>query len=119
LKYPTHNTPSSQQSLKWVTITHPHHPLYGQQVEIVRIRRGVDPDLIVRFPDGLHAAVAMSLTDYAVSAEDDLSPVPIHLLDFNGLCQIVQFIDRIRQEKCDLATVSEGRPSSVANSDYD
>ena len=32
----------------FVTITHPHHPLHGQTAEVIRIRRGVDPDLIVR-----------------------------------------------------------------------
>ena len=29
-------------------VIHPHHPLYGQQVEIIRVRRGPDPDLIIR-----------------------------------------------------------------------
>jgi hypothetical protein len=105
--------------LGWVTITHPHHPLCGQQVEVVRIRRGADPDLIVRLPDGLHAAIAMSLTDYAASPEHDPPPAPMHLLDFNGLRQIIQFIDRIRQEGRYPATDSEGEPCSSTDSGYD
>jgi hypothetical protein len=102
-----------------VTITHPHHPLYGQQVEIVRIRRGTDPDFIIRLPDGLHAAIAMSLTDYAAPSDHDPPPAPMHLLDFNGLCQVVQLIDHIRQEGRYPAGDSEGRTCSFANSGYD
>jgi hypothetical protein len=49
--------------LEWVTITPPHHPLCGQRCAVVRIRRGVDPDLILRLADGTHAAMAMSWTD--------------------------------------------------------
>jgi hypothetical protein len=81
-----------------VTITHPFHPLCGQQVEIIRIRWGADPDLIVRLSDGLHAAVAVDWTDYAASTDLDPPTVPPHLLDFDGLCQAVQLIERIRQE---------------------
>src|SRR5437588_105797 len=60
---PQYTTSLSQLSLEYVTITHPHHPLSGQRCEVVRIRRGVDPDLIVRLRDGSHAAIAMSWTD--------------------------------------------------------
>ena len=45
---PQHTTPLDQPSSGFVTITHPHHPLRGQRVEVVRVRRGADPDLIVR-----------------------------------------------------------------------
>src|SRR6266700_5225917 len=40
---PKYTTPSSPRVSGWVTVTHPHHPLYGQQVEIIRVRRGADP----------------------------------------------------------------------------
>src|SRR5260221_3785475 len=40
---PKYTTPSSPRVSGWVTVTHPHHPLYGQQVEIIRVRRGPDP----------------------------------------------------------------------------
>jgi Family of unknown function (DUF5372) len=82
-----------------VTITHPHHPLCGRQVQVVSIRRGRNPDLIVRLPDGSHAAIAMSLTDYGAST----GPVPIpvtapHLLSLPGLRQLAQLMERRRQE---------------------
>ena len=81
-----------------MTITHPFHPLCGQQVEVVRIRWGTDPDMIIRLPDGVHAAVAVDWTDYATSTDLDPPSVAPHLLDFDGLYQAVQLIDRIRQE---------------------
>ena len=82
-----------------MTITHPYHPLCGQQVEIIRIHhRGADPDLVVQFPDGLHAAIAMSWTDYVTPRGFELPSAPPHLLDFDGLRQAIQLIDRIRQE---------------------
>ncbi len=78
-------------------ITHPHHPLYQRHVEIIRIRRGTDPDLIVRLPDGTHAAVAMSLTDYTGST-DPLAIDSPALLALAGLRQLVQLIDQWGQK---------------------
>jgi hypothetical protein len=81
-----------------VTITHPHHPLRGHQVQIIRIRRGVDPDLIVRLPDGSHAAIAMSGTDYAQLPPLAASSGSPPLLALDGLRQAVQFIARLQRE---------------------
>jgi hypothetical protein len=88
-----------------VTITHSQHPFRGQQVEVVRLRRaagGADPDLIVRLPDGVHAAIAMSSTDYGGAAARALmaSPapaVPPPLLDLDGLRQAAQLIEQLRR----------------------
>ena len=82
----------------FVTITHPHHPLYRQRVEVLRIRRGIDPDLIVRLPDGLHGAVAMSWTDYVGDSDlpsDDATP----LLTLTGLRDLVALIDQWAQQQ--------------------
>jgi len=83
--------------LEWVTVTHPHHPLYGQQVQLIRVRRGPDPDLIIRMPDGYHGAIAASLTDYAGISEADLGAAELPLLSIEGLWQIAQFIEQQRQ----------------------
>ena len=92
---PQHTTQSSHPPSGSVTITHPHHPLRGQRVEIVRLRRGIDPDLIVRLPDGRHAAIAMSSTDYLSSPEDPPRTAAEHLLDLGGLRSVVQLLDLI------------------------
>jgi Family of unknown function (DUF5372) len=76
-------------------VTHPHHPLPGQQVMVIRIRRGPDPDLIVRFPDGFYGAISASWTDYAAV---DMAPVPNPppLLDLFGLRQMAQLVAQLR-----------------------
>jgi hypothetical protein len=81
-----------------VTITHPHHPLSGQQLPVVCVRNGERPDVIVRLPDGSHAAVALSATDAAADAAAGVPPVvAAHLLDLHGLRQMAQFIDGLRR----------------------
>ena len=84
-----------------MTITHPHHPLQGQRCEIVRLRRGVDSDLILRFPDGSHTALAMSWTDYGEApGRPPASSAPdLPLLDLQGLRQIVHLFDHLRQDE--------------------
>ncbi len=75
-------------------MTHPHHPLCGKQVQIIRVRRGSDPDLIIRMPDGYHGAIAASLTDYA-GASPEASDLPAQpFLAIEGLWQIAQFVEQ-------------------------
>ena len=83
-----------------MTITHPHHPLRGQQLPVICVRRGENPDIIVQLPDGSHAAVALSATDYTVasSAPSLLAALPPHLLDLQGLRQMAQLIDALRRQ---------------------
>ncbi|MEE8291559.1 MAG: DUF5372 family protein [Candidatus Tectomicrobia bacterium] len=83
-----------------MTITHPHHPLCGQRCDVVRIRRGVDPDLVIRLADGSHAAIAMSWTDYGeASGHAAASTGPdLPRLDLQGLRQIVHLLDQLRQD---------------------
>jgi hypothetical protein len=80
-----------------VTITHPHHPLFGQQVEIVGLRRGEVPDLILRLPDGTHAAIALSLTDASGPPAETTAPDPLPLLAIEGLRQAADLIMQWRQ----------------------
>jgi hypothetical protein len=85
--------------LGFVTITHPHHPLCGQQVAVLRVRRGTNPDLIIRLPDGSHAAVALALTDYAGTSDlRTSSSATSDLLDIEGLRQAAQLIAQCRQQ---------------------
>jgi Family of unknown function (DUF5372) len=82
-----------------VTVTHPHHPLNGQRVAVVRVRRGVVPDLIVRTRDGLHFALAMDWTDYrAPSTTTPALPAP-PLLAVDGLRQLAQYVAHVRADE--------------------
>jgi hypothetical protein len=74
----------------------------------VRIRRGNDPDLIVVLPDGRHAAIALSSTDYASDLENPLSVAAEHLLDLDGLRRVIQLLDRLALP--DRATSTAGDP---------
>lgn len=80
-------------------MTHPQHPLCGQRVTVIRVRRGVvDVDLIIRLPDGYHGAIAASWTDYAGGAAHlpEGSAIPPPLLDPVGLARIAAFVARRR-----------------------
>jgi hypothetical protein len=84
--------------LGFVTITHPHHPLSGQKVALIRLRRGSNPDLVVRLPDGSHAAIAVSLTDYGRASDESGSPpLSSSLLDLEGLRELARLIAQLRQ----------------------
>jgi hypothetical protein len=100
-------TTSSCSPSGFVTITRPNHPLCGQQVEIIRIRRGIDPDLIVRLPDGQHVAIAMSGTDYSNPGQSAASLSIPHLLDFQGLLQTAELVEHmIPQDHTDPSILS-------------
>jgi hypothetical protein len=65
-------------------------------VEIIRIRRGPDPDLIIRHLDGYHGAIAASWTTYASSPDAGPSEKP-PLLDLEGLCQLARVIEQLQE----------------------
>ena len=77
-------------------MTHPYHPLCGQQVEIIRVRRGPDPDLIIRHLDGYHGAIAASWTSYA-STPGPLPSEQPPLLDLEGLCQLMRLVEQLQE----------------------
>src|SRR3989440_11775813 len=78
-------TPFTKPSVEWVTVTHPHHPLHGQRVRLIRVRRGPDPDLLIRMPEGYHGAIAANLTDYAGPVDPYLCVVALPLLSIEWL----------------------------------
>jgi len=80
--------------VEWVTVTHPYHPLHGQRVQLIRVRRGPDPDLIIRLSDGYHGAIAASLTDYNGPPDPDVSTMDPPLLSIEGLWRIAQWVQQ-------------------------
>ena len=81
-----------------MTITHPHHPLRGQQLPVFCVRHGANPDVIVCLPDGSHAAVALSDTDRAAPSTTDQPAVASHLLDLGKLRQLARFVADLRRQ---------------------
>jgi hypothetical protein len=71
--------------------------LCGQRIEVVRVRRGADPDLIVRLPDGRHAAIAQSWTTepHRPAAERPAAAAP--LLAADGLRELAALVARLRE----------------------
>lgn len=65
-------------------------------MEIIRVRRGPDPDLIIRQTDGYHGAIAASWTTYA-STSDELVREKPALLDLEGLLQVVRLVEQLAQ----------------------
>ena len=84
--------------MEWVTVTHPHHPLHGQRIQLMRVRRGPDPDLIIRLPDGYHGAIAASLTDYHGPPDPDAYTMDPPLLSIEGLWRIAQWVQQQQHE---------------------
>jgi hypothetical protein len=48
-------------------------------------------------PDGRHAAIALSSTDYASLLESPPTVAAEHLLDLDGLRRVIQLLDRLAQ----------------------
>jgi len=96
LGHPELTAQIGQSDSGWVTIAHPHHPLHGQQVEIVFVRRGSDPDLIVRLPDGQHVAIAQSWTQDGPLPVPGPPEAPPRLLAVDGLRQAARLVASLR-----------------------
>ena len=80
-----------------MTVSHPHHPLCGQRIEVVRVRRGADPDLIVRLPDGRHAAIAQSWTTEPHRPAEERPAAVASLLAADGLRELATLVARLRE----------------------
>src|SRR5262249_46207518 len=106
--YTTH--PSYPQSAT-ATITLPGHPYRDQQVEVIRVGKGDDPDLLVRLPDGSYLVLAMRCTAYLDGRPppaSEPSPAPLDtgpLLHPDGLRRMAQFVARL------LATPGSPQPA--------
>lgn len=95
--YSQDTTPFDKPSTEWVTVTHPHHPLCGQRVEVIRVRRGPDFDLIIRMVDGYHGAISAHWTDYAPPSDGASIPESPPLLALDGLWNIARFVEQRRK----------------------
>jgi len=78
-----------------ITITHPHHPLNGQTLELIGVLRGPNSRLIVKMPDGSRAQVVRDWTDYAQLSGDVELPAASHLLPVEGLRELIKIIAQV------------------------
>jgi len=90
-----HNTSEVGTEPTHITITHPHHPLNGQRLELIGVFRGPNSCLIVKMPDGSRAHVVRGWTDYAQLSGDVELPAATHLLPVEGLRELIKIIDQM------------------------
>jgi hypothetical protein len=92
-----HDTPRLKVPPAWVTVTHPHHPLHGQKLEVVRFFGS--KYFLVRRPDGGGLAqISQSWTDYGGEQYQPHTGGSDHLLDIDGLRDIVKIIAQLVKE---------------------
>jgi hypothetical protein len=96
-----------------VTVSHPHHPLRGRRVEVVRVRRGTGPDLIIRLPDGRHAAIAQSWTTEPHRPATEHPAAAASLLAADGLRELAALVAHLRERGCAKNEVTTNTPGSV------
>lgn len=81
-----------------ITITHPHHPLSGQRIELLNVLRGPNSRLVVKMPDDSRALLPRDWTDYGCPAESCESVRVTHLLPVEGLRELIKIIDQTERE---------------------
>ena len=94
-----HNASVKGAERSHVTITHPHHPFNGQKCELIKVRRGPNPLLVVKMSNGKEARLPRDWTDH------DVSTAPDFLLSIEGLRELLKIIDQKERETLkDLGT---------------
>lgn len=93
-----HTTRAEGTQPKRVTITHFHHPQFGETVELISVLRGSKSRLLVRMSSGRREFLSKEWTDYGVSpAETPSIPPAGHLLAVDGLRQIIQIVREVSE----------------------
>jgi hypothetical protein len=71
--------PPNLTTEQYITVNHPHHLLFSQQLKIIRVDK--NKKVLVRHPDGSDIKLPFDYVDYASSNPDKgLTSVEIHLL---------------------------------------
>lgn len=82
-----------------VTVVQPQHPLCGQRCEVIQVSRADAPSITIKSPDGTQVTMPLGWTDY-VNSSASSSPSGTshtsHLLDINGLLDVVKIVIRIK-----------------------
>jgi hypothetical protein len=89
-----HNASAVGAEPTHITITHPHHPLNGQKLELISVRRGPNSVLLVKMLNGVRARLPRDWTDYGCSSLDEASTDPAQFLSIEGLRKIIKIISQ-------------------------
>jgi len=86
-----------------ITITHPHHPFFGRQLEFVKLRKTIPPRVVVRLPTGNSAYLPVEYTDYSSAGTSDVNGDAgggvENLLDVEGLLRAVNLVDELKSRQ--------------------
>jgi hypothetical protein len=83
-----------------VVVTHPCHPLQGQEVIVLQYHRQTpDPRVVVEGPDGVAHVLPMSWTDRALPSEHLACSRPEARLSGLAVLDLLAFLDGL--EECD------------------
>jgi len=91
-----HTTSAMGAEPTLITITHPHHPLSGQKLELIAALRGPNSRLVVKKPDGSRTLLPRDWTDYARSDSESIRVT--HLLPVEGLRELIKIIHETKKE---------------------
>jgi uncharacterized protein DUF5372 len=83
-------------------VCYQHHPLHGQEVEVVRaIRHGIDPSVIVRLGDGIEVAMPCWMLDLhkCAALKQEASP----RVSIQALVALADLVDLHRDQLADTS----------------
>lgn len=83
-------------SNKFVTIVSPQHSLHGQKAEVIKINQPPESDITVKLQNGSVVNLPLSWTDY-IAPTKNINVA--HLLEIEGLLEVVRLVKRIKEEK--------------------
>jgi hypothetical protein len=80
-----------------IKITHLHHPYFGQQARVVRVKGGTHLDLLIRFEDGHRRSIDAEWTDYREKVGVH-RPTVTHLFGAERARKFAEIVDRLRRQ---------------------
>ena len=97
--YSQQNTPQTDRSFAHVWIIHPHHPLHGQRVRVIR-QTGPEADRqwVIEMNDQTHACIPLSwaVPDDNAGTRGMNSPASGLWADVTGLLKLARMVHRLR-----------------------
>lgn len=110
-KYYVSDTPTttkSKQPLKFVTVTHPSHPFYGQKLENA-FENSKENTVLVRLPDNSKMFIDRRFTDL-VTSPDDVTPETAKCVSIvKGIREMAEIVERIMERENKSSTTEDSK----------